>query len=151
MTRLVTKIGTLASSESFSGVHMPTDPSSGGTLGFAFVEFTTAADAEQAVQSLIGYQFDKNHKLEATPYIRAIELANLEEKEFTKPDPPPFKENPDTSTWLQDLSQRDQFVVRQAKETCVYWSDGKHDPAVDYDGKREKDAGVAWCEYYVQW
>jgi len=60
-------------------------------------------------------------------------------------------EKANTSTWLQDPSQRDQFVVRQDKETVVYWSDGKHDPAVDYDGKREKEAGVSWCEYYVQW
>ena len=83
--------------------------------------------------------------------MRAIELANLEDGEFKEPDPAPFVEKPDTSTWLQDPSQRDQFVIRHSKETIVHWSDGKHDPAVDYDGKREKEAGVAWCEYYVQW
>lgn len=130
---------------------MPTDPDTGNTLGFAFVEYTTAADAEQAVKSLTGYAFDKNHSLTAIPYVRAIDLANLKDEEFTNPEPAPFVEKPNTSTWLLDPSQRDQFVVRQGKETVVYWSDGKHDPAVDYDGKREKDAGVSWCEYYVQW
>ncbi len=151
VTRLITKIGTLASTDTFTGIHMPTDPDSGNTLGFAFVEYTTAADAEQAVKSLTGYAFDKNHSLTAIPYVRAIELAHLKDKEFTNPEPAPFVEKPNTSTWLLDPSQRDQFVIRQGKETVVYWSDGKHDPAVDYDGKREKDAGVSWCEYYVQW
>lgn len=130
---------------------MPTDPNTGATLGFALVEYTTVASAEQAVKSLTGYPFDKNHSLTAIPYVRAIELANLEDTEFTTPEPAPFVEKPNTSTWLLDPSQRDQFVVRQGKETVVYWSDGKHDPAVDYDGKREKEAGISWCEYYVQW
>lgn len=149
--RLITKIGTLATSDTFTGIHMPTDPATGATLGFAFVEYTTAADAEQAVKSLTDYQFDKNHSLKATPYVRAIELAQLQDKEFTAPEPTPFVEKPNTSTWLLDPSQRDQFVIRQGKETVVFWSDGKHEPAVDYDGRREKEAGVAWCDYYVQW
>ncbi len=149
--RLFTKIGTLATSENFTGVHMPTDSETGATLGFALVEYSTAAGASQAVKSLSGYQFDKHHTLKATPYMRAIELAKLEENEFKEPEPSPFVEKPDTSTWLQDPSQRDQFVIRHANETIVHWSDGKHDPAVDYDGRREKEAGVAWCESYVQW
>jgi len=151
VTRLVTKIGAVAETETFTGIHMPTDPNTGATLGFALVEYTTVASAEQAVKSLTGYPFDKNHSLTAIPYVRAIELANLEDTEFTTPEPAPFVEKPNTSTWLLDPSQRDQFVVRQGKETVVYWSDGKHDPAVDYDGKREKEAGISWCEYYVQW
>jgi len=151
VTRLVTKIGAVAETETFTGIHMPTDPNTGATLGFALVEYTTVASAEQAVKSLTGYPFDKNHSLMAIPYVRAIELANLEDTEFTTPEPAPFVEKPNTSTWLLDPSQRDQFVVRQGKETVVYWSDGKHDPAVDYDGKREKEAGISWCEYYVQW
>lgn len=151
VTRLLSKIGTLASTPDFSGVHMPTDATTGNTLGFAFVEYTTAADAAQAVTSLAEYPFDKNHKLNAIPYTHVVELSALKEGEFTTPEPAPFVEKANTSTWLQDPSQRDQFVIRQDKETVVYWSDGKHDPAVDYDGKREKEAGVAWCEYYVQW
>jgi translation initiation factor 3 subunit B len=151
VTRLVSKIGPLATSEDFTGFQMPTDPATGNSLGFAFVEYANAQDATQAVKSLAGYTFDRNHNLNATPYIRAVELGNLQDEEFTTPEPAPFVEKQNTSTWLQDPSQRDQFIIRQAKETCVYWSDGKHDPAVDYDGKREKEAGVAWCEYYVQW
>lgn len=151
INRLVSKIGPLAATESFSGLKIPTHPETGDTLGFAFIEYVTAESATQAVKSLTGYAFDKNHTLTAIPYLKAIQLSELEEGEFTQPEPPVFKEKPDTSTWAQDPSQRDQFVVRHAKETVVHWSDGRHPPIVDYDGYREKEQGVNWCDYYVQW
>jgi len=151
VSRLVSKIGPLAITENFAGLQIPTDPTTGDTLGFAFIEYVSAVDAAQAVKSLADYAFDKNHKLTAILYIQALDLEQIEEGEFTEPEPAPFKEKADTSSWLQDPSQRDQFVVRHAKETVVNWSDGRHPPIVDYDGAREKEAGVAWCDYYVQW
>ena len=33
----------------------------------------------------------------------------------------------------------------------VSWFDAKNEPVVDYDGSREKEAGVAWCAYYCHW
>lgn len=151
ISRLVSRIGPLAATSDFTGIQLPTNPENGATLGYAFVEYASADDALQAEKSLQDYVFDKNHTINVTPYSRLVELANLEEKEFTQPAPPAFKEKSDTSQWLQDPSQRDQFVVRHAKETLVNWSDGRHPPVLDYDGAREKDAGVAWCEYYVHW
>lgn len=149
--RLVSKIGPLAATDTFPGLQIPVDPKTGNTLGFAFVEYVSADAATQAVKSLTGYAFDKNHTITAIPYGKAVQLAELEEGEFTQPEPPPFKEKPDTGTWARDPSQRDQFVTRYGNETVVHWNDGRHAPVVDYDGSREKEAGVAWCEYYVQW
>ena len=120
------------------------------TAGFCFVEYQQVADAQKAITALQEWDFDKNHKLKLTGYMRAVELSQLGE-DFEEPDPVPFVEKPNTSSWLQDSSQRDQFVVRHGKETGVYWNDGQHDPALDYDGAREKEQGVAWCEYYVHW
>lgn len=151
ISRLVSKIGPLAETETFPGLQMPTDPETGSTLGFAFVEYQSADAATQAVKSLTGYALDKNHTLKAIPYLQAMDLLHLEEEEYTQPEPTPFKEKPNTSLWLQDPSQRDQFVIRQGKETVVHWNDARNEPVVDYDGAREKEAGVAWCEYYVQW
>jgi len=153
VNRLVSKIGPLASSSTndYTGLHIPVDPQTSQTCGFAFVEYASVDDAKQALTSLTNYAFDKNHKLVATPYARAEELRSLEDTEFTQPEPAPFKEKPNTTTWWLDPSQRDQFVIRHGKETIVNWTDGKHAPIVDYDGSREKGAGVAWCEYYVQW
>lgn len=151
VNRLVSKIGPLAATDEFSGLQLPCDPDSGKTLGFAFVEYQTAESAVQAVKSLTGYALDKNHTLTAIPYTKATELQNVETGEFKEPEPAPFKEKPNTYKWLEDDGQRDQFVIRQARETIVSWNDARNPPVVDYDGAREKEAGVAWCEYYVQW
>ena len=153
--RLLSKIGPLATTDSFDGVLMPVDPATSTTLGFAFVEYNTVEDAAQAENVLQGYSFDKNHSLKATQYSRGEYLKHNEALnegcDYEEPEPPAFVEGPDTSSWLKDPSQRDQYVVRHGNETAVYWNDGRHTPSIDYDGKREREAGVAWCEYYVQW
>merc|ERR1719203_2184806 len=125
---------------------MPRD-AAGGTVGCAFIEYQTASDAKQAAEVLEGYRFDKNHALRVTPHGRATALGAMEDgAPFSLPEPEPFKERPNTMSWLEDGSQRDQFAVREGKETRVMWSDGKGEPLVDYDGAREKKAGVHRCE-----
>lgn len=153
VTKLVGRIGQLAASEAtgYSGVYLPLDDAAQTTLGFVLVEYTTAEEAKQAVEVLQGYKFDKNHSLTVLPYGRARQLSSVATAEFQEPEPAPFRERPNTSQWLEDGLQRDQFVVRHGKETVVKWSDGKTEPLVDYDGAREKEAGVAWCEYYTAW
>jgi translation initiation factor 3 subunit B len=152
LVKLVSRIGILASDEEsgYSGVYMPYDEATGATLGFCFVEYATPAEAKKAVEVLQDYAFDKNHALAVTLYEQAKALADVD-SEFTEPEPAPFVERANTMTWLEDPSQRDAFFIRHAKETVVYWSDGRHDPVVDYDGSREKDAGVPWCDFYAQW
>lgn len=153
VVKIVSRIGNLAASEEsgFSGVSMPFDTANGATLGFAFVEYATPEEAKNAIGVLDGYKFDKNHSLSVSPYTRAEKLRELEEKEFVEPEPAPFVEKPNAMAWLEDPSQRDQFVIRQGKETEVYWFDAKNDPVIDYDGAREKEAGVSWCEFYCHW
>jgi len=121
------------------------------TLGFCFVEYKTPEEAHKAVDVLQGYTFDKNHSLSAILYERTRRLSKIQETEFRQPEPAPFVERPNPMAWLEDPNQRDAFVVRHARETIVYWFDGRNDPVVDYDGSREKEVGVAWCEYYCHW
>ncbi|KAL3817721.1 hypothetical protein ACHAXA_002481 [Cyclostephanos tholiformis] len=135
----------------FSGFFMPKSDVDGNTAGCAFVEYESAGDARRAIEVLEGYKFDKNHSLRVTPYERASKLSEVVEGEFQMPEPEPFKERPNTMTWLEDTCQRDQFAIRHGKETAVYWNDGRGEPVVDYDGARERKAGVNWCDYYVQW
>jgi len=152
ITKLVSRIGTLASTDDFSGVYLPIDSESDSTFGFAIVEYASVEEARQAVEVLEGYKFDKNHSLNVIPYQRAQELESVDSTaEYVEPQPEPFRERPNVSAWLEDPIQRDQFVLREGKETIVKWSDGKTEPVVDYDGSREKEAGVAWCEYYTHW
>lgn len=151
--KLVSRIGNLASNEEtgFEGISMPYDKDAGKTLGFCFVEYETPEEAKNAIGVLNGYKFDKNHMLTVSEYTRAEKLKDLKEEEFVEPTPQPFVEKPNAMAWLEDPSQRDQFVIREGKETIVNWFDGKSDPVVDYDGSREKEAGVSWCEFYCHW
>jgi len=166
VVKLVSKIGTLvsnrenendgdednaANSTEFNGVMMPFDSGKGTTLGFCLVEYATPDEAKNAVEVLQGYMFDKNHALSVTLYEQAKKLATLGTDNFVVPELPPFEEKPNAMEWLEDANQRDQYVVRHGKETVVNWFDAKNDPVVDYDGAREKEAGVVWCEYYCFW
>lgn len=152
LTKLVSKIGTLVTSENFNGVLMPYDGDADATLGFAFVEYATPEEAKNAVEVLQGYSFDKKHQLRVVQYSRAKQLQNFDPAaEFNPPQPEPFLEKPNPCSWLEDPEQRDSFVIRFQNETIVHWFDAKSDPIIDYGGSREKEAGVSWCEYYCAW
>jgi translation initiation factor 3 subunit B len=146
--KLVSKIGPLQATEGgFQGYLMPLDDS-GNTLGFCFVEYETLDSAKACVDVLNDYKLDKNHSLTVTMYSRTKQLQTIDTTSFQEPTIIPFVEKPNAASWLEDENQRDQFVIRYAKETAVLWFDGRNDPAVDYNGSREKEAGVAWCDYY---
>jgi translation initiation factor 3 subunit B len=155
--KLLTRIGTLVATDTtFDGFCMPSAKDADGTptttLGFCLVEYSSVEEAEKAVVALQNYAFDKNHALKVTPYPRALQLKDLVPQEFQTPNPAPFLELPNPTSWLEDSNQRDSFVVRYGKETLVQWWDGRQGgPAVDYDGSREKQAGVVWCEQYCHW
>ncbi|MGK3737547.1 MAG: translation initiation factor 3 subunit B [Bacillariaceae sp.] len=153
VTKIISRLGNLAANEDtgFTGFSMPYNEEKASTEGFCIVEYDTPEEAKNAISVLNGYKFDKNHSLIVSPYVRAQKLQNLEEKEFVEPEQAPFEEKPNAMSWLEDSSQRDEYVIRQGKETVVSWFDGKVDPIVDYDGSREKEAGVNWCEYYCHW
>lgn len=156
ITKTVSRIGTLAANADtdFSGVYMPLDKASGSTTGVCLVVYETALDAAKAVEVLQGYKFDKNHSLTVTPLSRAHALADMAHDlaaDYVPPAPVPFSDPPNAVAWTQDNHQRDEFFIRAGKETVVYWWDAQKDPVVDYDGEREKEAGVVWCEYYCHW
>lgn len=152
LLKLFRRIGNLVSDEEsgYNGLYLPFNKDKGSTEGFAIVEYETKEEASQALSVLENYKFDKNHHLSVVPYENGMGLKDLEE-EFADSEPAPFVEKPNTWTFCEDNSQRDQFVIRQGRETTVFWSDAKHTPVVDYDGEREKKNGTSWCEYYVNW
>jgi translation initiation factor 3 subunit B len=109
------------------------------------------SSSRHAVEVLQGYKFDKNHSLQVTRYERACHLRDIETSVFQEPTPSPFEEKPNAAEWLSDANQRDQFLIRHGTETAVYWWDTKKNPDLEYDGAREKEAGVSWCDYYCHW
>lgn len=150
VVKLVSRIGTLAEDENFSGVLMPVDEE-GSTMGFCLVNYASPDQATNAVEVLQDYSFDKNHALHVMLYSRAQKLRDLQGIDFKAPEPEPFQEKPNAMKWLEDPNQRESFVIRQGNETVVNWFDAKNPPVVDYDGEREKEAGLQWCEYYCHW
>lgn len=153
VNKLVSRCGNLATfpEKGYTGIVMPLNKEKNSTCGFAFVEYETAEEAIKARQVLQGYKFDKSHLLQVFEYDVACRVQDVVDEEFVQPEPAPFVPRPNTTSWLLDDAQRDQFVIREGSETVVCWNDGmKLAPVVDYDGHREKAAGVVWCEYYVQ-
>jgi translation initiation factor 3 subunit B len=149
LMKLLSRIGNLATTDTFSGFHMPFQNDS--TLGFCMVAYETKEEADKAVIALQNYALDKNHSLTVIPFERAMALQELVPSSFQEPEPAPFVERPNPTSWLEDANQRDSYVIRHGRETQVQWWDTRQGSDLDYDGSREKAAGVLWCEQYCFW
>ena len=146
--KLLAKVD-LTIDEAVAPFEMPFDKDGALTLGFAFVNFGKSSDATKAVELLNGYQLDKSHVVSVTPY---DELRRVSAVSSTYDSAPAqYVEPVDTSSYLTDDGQRDQFAVRHGTDTKVYWTDGLRDPVLDYGGEREKASGVVWCSNYMHW
>lgn len=153
LTKVITKLYSKVGALSPVGVFMPFDEEAGSTIGVCFVEYESADDAKKAIEVTQGYQLDKNHKFSVVSYTEAMELEDVPDM-YEEPAPPDYKPPVDTDEWKYDGAFRDEFCIRHSNTmTEVYWNDGANgaDPALDYDGAREKEAGVNWCDYYIQW
>ena len=71
--------------------------------------------------------------------------------QYSVPAPVEFKPPVDTTAWLLDSEQRDEFCIRHANEMQVFWSDGQRDPILDYGGERELAQKKSWCTDYMEW
>uniref|UniRef100_A0A7S1BYA9 Eukaryotic translation initiation factor 3 subunit B n=1 Tax=Corethron hystrix TaxID=216773 RepID=A0A7S1BYA9_9STRA len=147
ITKIFSRVGTLP--EGGDSIIMPQSSSTSKSLGFAFVEYAAPEDARNAFQAVNDYPMDKNHRLRVIPYDDVRRLREIEPA-FVPPEPEEAPDPVDTTSWLQDESQRDMFVVREGKNTVINWNDPSG-AIVDYDGSRERAQGVNWCDYYVAW
>ena len=121
------------------------------TLGFAFIEYTTAEAALEAIRGMNGHVLDKKHTLRVYAH-RDFERLMNHPDEFVPPAPDASASAENPRDWLLDEHGRDQFVVRHGDETEIWW----HDPIAKgrqmvYAGEREKEKGQVWTELYVQW
>jgi translation initiation factor 3 subunit B len=132
-----------------SDLYIPTD-ADGNTLGFCFVKFANNDDASLAVKVLNNYAFDKKHTFKVSPYSALDEYANVPD-DFVAP-PMEYYPKPAVSGWLCDVHCRDQFAIRHADETEIYFSNpANEEVSLVYGGAREKVNGRKWCELKVDW
>ncbi|XP_039114285.1 eukaryotic translation initiation factor 3 subunit B-like [Dioscorea cayenensis subsp. rotundata] len=126
------------------GLWMPVNPESQKTLGYCFIEYNTPQEAELAKEKTNGYKLDKSH-------IFIVNLFDDFEKymkvpdEWTPAEIKPYVPGENLHQWLTDEKARDQFVIRAATFSEVFWNDPRQMmPELVY--RRQY-----WTEGFVQW
>jgi translation initiation factor 3 subunit B len=122
---------------------MPQGPDN-SSLGFAFIEFSSEAEANAAIARANGYKLDKSHTFIVNAFDDYSKYSKVpdEEVEFT---PPEFTPSENVHSWLMDENARDQYVCRYNDETEIWWNDPtkpNQEPA--YARKNWSDSYVSW-------
>jgi translation initiation factor 3 subunit B len=118
------------------------------TCSFAFIEYSTAAEAAAAVKGLDGVAIDKKHTM------RVNKLTDIDRygkegavsETFVPPKIEEFTEKEHLRSWLADPSGRgrDQFVMFRGDTVGVFWNNEKEAPEMIVDR-------LHWTETFVQW
>lgn len=115
---------------------------------FAFVEYSSAAEAAAATRQLDMVPLDKKHTLRVNK-ISDIERYGAEgriKEEYTAPEIPPFEKREHLKWWLKDPSGRgrDQFVMYRGDNVGVFWNNEKDQPENVVERQH-------WTETFLQW
>jgi len=113
------------------------------TMGFVFVEYHTAEEAETAIKKLNGYKLDKNHVFLVNNYEDFRKYENIGE-EYAAPEPTPFSATENLRSWLLREDAADQYCLRYQDTTEIVWNTGGDEPLVDI--KQDK-----WTETFAKW
>jgi translation initiation factor 3 subunit B len=126
------------------GLWMPVDEATTQSKGHCFVEFLTPAEAQAAQEQTDGYKLDKAHVFRVNLVDDFQRFGSVAE-EYSPPEAKPFEPRQELMSWLLDARGRDQFAVRFADETEIYWNDGY--------SKRPEEVyrRTFWTESFVQW
>ncbi|CAI5470059.1 unnamed protein product [Closterium sp. Yama58-4] len=126
------------------GLWMPVNKETQKTNGYAFIEYATPQEAQAAREQMDGYKLDKAHVFKVSMFDDFDKYARVPDQYV----PPPQKEytpSENLQWFAADERGRDQFVIRFASETEVYWNDAraaKPDPVY---------RRTFWTESFVQW
>ncbi|ROV93903.1 hypothetical protein VPNG_09514 [Cytospora leucostoma] len=128
-------------------IYMPMGDN-GKSLRFAFVEYSSAAEAAAAVRQLDLVALDKKHTLRVNK-LTDVERYGREgrvEDEYQEPEIEPFQEKEHLRWFLADPSGRgrDQFAMFRGETVGVFWNNDKDVPENIVDRQ-------FWTETFVQW
>ena len=86
---------------SITQLDMPMDKEDKSSLGFAFIEFETEAEATAAIQKANGYKLDKSHTFIVSSLMDYYKYTAVpdEETEFV---PPEYEPGDNLSSWCMD-------------------------------------------------
>lgn len=117
-------------------------------FSFAFVEYSSPAEAQAATRQLDGVPLDKKHTLRVNK-ITDIERYGREgrvDEKYVAPEIEEFTEKEHLRWWLKDPSGRgrDQFVMYRGDSVGVFWNNEKDQPENIVDRQH-------WTEAFLQW
>ena len=111
---------------------------------FAFIEFSSDAEAAAAIQKADGYKLDKAHTFVVNSYEDHAKYMAVPDQEVEF-EPPPYQPKESLLEWLEDAGARDQFVTRYNDETEIWWNDQNvQNPEPHYARRNWSDSYVAW-------
>mmetsp|Transcript_39693 Transcript_39693/g.99965 ORF Transcript_39693/g.99965 Transcript_39693/m.99965 type:complete len:693 (-) Transcript_39693:106-2184(-) len=145
--KILSQVGPLANDWIYMPVHTDSKDEN-MTKGYAFCSYQNPESARVAVQKFDGADFDRQHKLRVClldDYHRMIEVS----EEYVAPDMKEKDEKMNLWSWLVDdrcVLGADQFAVRVADETQVFWHDAK-----DANKPEPTISRKNWTESYVVW
>ncbi|OLN90318.1 Eukaryotic translation initiation factor 3 subunit B [Colletotrichum chlorophyti] len=128
-------------------VYMPMGEN-GKSLRFAFVEFSTPAEAAAVVRGLDGVPLDKKHTLRVNK-LTDIDRYGREGKvqeEYTPPHIEEFTEKEHLRSFMKDPSGRgrDQFAMYRGDSVGVFWNNEKDVPEPIVDRQNWTDSFIRW-------
>jgi translation initiation factor 3 subunit B len=109
-------------------VDLPTNPETGATLGYAFIEFTHIESVKDAVKYGDGFVMGKS-VIKVNAFTDIAKSMDTKDEYVEKPRAE-FARPPDTHKWLQDARARPQFLA--------YYQDSSK--------SEEKLTELSWCE-----
>ncbi|KAG5956484.1 Translation initiation factor 3 subunit b [Claviceps cyperi] len=128
-------------------IHMPMDEN-GDSMRFAFVEFSSAAEAAAATRQLDMVPLDKKHTMRVNK-ITDIERFGGEgriDEQYHPPQTDKFTEKEHLRWFMKDPSGRgrDQFVMYRGDNVGVFWNNEKDQPETIVER-------MHWTETFLQW
>ncbi len=131
---------------------MPFQKDKDKSLGSVYIEYDTVAEAKKCVANAQNYRLDKKHTFKIYMYNDMQKLLTVPDNYTGLPETK-YQERDDLYEWLVDENSRDQFAIRQGKNTEIFWIFGPtaQPPEVAYDGSRERAQNKTWCERQVTW
>lgn len=140
------------------GFYLPTqgEGAAAMTCGYAFIEYSSADEAQRAVQEGNNKRLDAAHTLSVNLYDDVTRFEQADE-EYTPPTADDFHKQVKVNAWLLDPLGRDQFVVRHSTQTEIFWNDpyrcsSDFGRQFCYSGSPElANSDKHWTDLYVAW
>uniref|UniRef100_A0A5S6QXC5 Eukaryotic translation initiation factor 3 subunit B n=1 Tax=Trichuris muris TaxID=70415 RepID=A0A5S6QXC5_TRIMR len=115
------------------------------TKGYAFVAYASKANAEEAASVLNGYKLDKSHTFTVNLFCDMEKYRNAD-KDWTPPEPRPYKDHGNLLAWLLNEECFDQFVIQAGSNPFtigVYWN-SLPEPSLICEKKNWSEAAIQW-------